>query len=72
MTEPTRWTVQELVVKAASGVAKVDLMGLRGTTLCSMEEIAAMAGLIAAAGLLPPPERRMPHPTPVFTTRRKR
>ncbi|MCW9041717.1 MAG: hypothetical protein OQK05_00115 [Pseudopelagicola sp.] len=44
---------------AASGVTKVDLLGPRGTTLCSMDEIEAMAGLIASAGLLPPLSERL-------------
>jgi hypothetical protein len=36
---------------AASGVAKVDLLGPRGTTLCSMDEIAAMAAVCALHGV---------------------
>lgn len=54
-----RWTKAEMIRLAASGVAKVDLLGDRGTTLCSMEEIAAMAAVIAASGVLPPPHRRV-------------
>lgn len=54
MTE--RWTETEMLRLAASGVAKVDLLGPRGTTLCTMNEIAAMAGVIAASGALPPPD----------------
>lgn len=50
-----RWSKEELMRLAASGVAKVDLLGPRGTTLCSMDEIAAMAALVALSGLLPPP-----------------
>lgn len=57
--EPRRWTQDEMISLAASGVAKVDLLGERGTTLCSMEEIAAMAAVLAASGVLPPPHRRV-------------
>ncbi|MBW4708655.1 hypothetical protein KX928_12755 [Roseobacter sp. YSTF-M11] len=46
-------TVQQMTRLAASGVAKVDLMGPRGTTLCTMDEIEAMALVIAASGVLP-------------------
>jgi hypothetical protein len=59
MKAPAPWTREEMLALAASGVAKVDLLGERGTTLCSMDEIAAMAALIAATGILPPPHRRV-------------
>lgn len=39
---------------AARGVLKVDLLGHRGTTMVTCEEVAAMAGVIIAAGALPP------------------
>jgi hypothetical protein len=53
MTDPdiTRWTQDEMIRLAASGVAKVDLLGCRGTTLCSMDEIAAMAAVCALSGV---------------------
>ncbi|APE43630.1 hypothetical protein BOO69_09545 [Sulfitobacter alexandrii] len=53
MTEDARFKPEELLRLAGSGVAKVDLMGPRGTTLCTMDEIEAMALLIAVSGLLP-------------------
>ena len=53
MADPERFTPDALLRLAASGVAKVDLMGPRGTTLCTMDEIEAMAALIAISGLLP-------------------
>lgn len=57
---------------AANGVAKVDLLGPRGTTLCSMDEITAMAGVVALSGLLPPPGDPVSvNETPIFKTRRK-
>ncbi len=49
-----RWTEGQMLRLAAAGVAKVDLLGERGTTLCSMDEIAAMAAVIALSGLIPP------------------
>ena len=53
MTAPeiARWTEDEMTRLAASGVAKVDLLGPRGTTLCSMDEIAAMAAVCAMHGV---------------------
>lgn len=61
-----RWTAPQMLRLAAAGVAKVDLLGERGTTLCSMDEIAAMAAVIALSGILPPPDvlARMADPTP--------
>ncbi|MCU9850374.1 hypothetical protein OEZ60_20525 [Defluviimonas sp. WL0024] len=47
----SRWTEDEMLELAARGVGKVDRDGLRGATLVSMEEIAAMAGALAALGL---------------------
>lgn len=56
----------QLLRLAGSAVAKIDLYGLRGTTLCSTEEITAMALLIVAGGLLPgaptDPERQPLYP----------
>jgi len=51
--EMTRWSPDEMLRLAASGVAKVDLLGPRGTTLCSMDEIAAMAAVCAMNGVGP-------------------
>ena len=51
-----RWSEARMLRLAAAGVAKVDLLGERGTTLCSMDEIAAMAAVIALSGILPPPD----------------
>lgn len=53
-----RWTETEMMTLAASGVTKVDLLGHRGTTLVTCDEVAAMAAVIALAEILPPiPER---------------
>lgn len=54
MADPARWTMVEMQRLAARGVLKVDLLGHRGTTMVTCEEVAAMAGVIIAAGALPP------------------
>lgn len=54
-----RWTEVEMYRLAASGVAKVDLLGVRGATLVSTEEVTAMAAVIALSGLLPSPAERL-------------
>ncbi len=65
------WSTEEMMRLAASGVAKVDRLGPRGTTLCSMDEIAAMAAVVALSGLLPAPEQTQePGEAPIFRTRR--
>lgn len=51
--EIDRWSREEMLRLAANGVAKVDLLGPRGTTLCSMDEIAAMAAVCALNGVGP-------------------
>lgn len=48
-----RWTEAEMVRLAARGVLKVDLMGVRGTTLVTCDELAAMATVLALSGALP-------------------
>lgn len=53
MSGKKRFTQEEILRLAGSAVNKVDLMGPRGTTLCTMDEIEAMAALIAINGLLP-------------------
>lgn len=67
---PARFSPQRLVQLAARAVHKVDLLGPRGTTLCSMDEIEAMACLLALSGMLPPPGEPTVTETPKFTTRR--
>ncbi|PKP66455.1 MAG: hypothetical protein CVT86_02945 [Alphaproteobacteria bacterium HGW-Alphaproteobacteria-8] len=51
--EISRWSQEEMIRLAASGVAKVDRLGPRGSTLCSMEEIIAMAAVCALHGVGP-------------------
>lgn len=62
-----RFTHAEVINLAASAVTKVDLLGARGATLCSQDEIVAMAGLIASSGLLPPIPERIAPPNPNLT-----
>jgi hypothetical protein len=53
MADPKRWTEVELIAKATSGATKVDLMGERGATLCSQDEIIAMAAIVKHTVILP-------------------
>lgn len=50
------WTPQQLLTLARAGVRKVDLLGPRGITLCTMNEIEAMAGMLVLSGVLLPRE----------------
>lgn len=49
---PERFTEAEMLRLAAKAVHKIDLLGARGTTLCTMEEIDAMACLLVLSGAL--------------------
>ena len=52
--EPVRFpSTRRMLELAASGVLKVDLLGHRGTTLVTCEEVAAMASVLALSGALP-------------------
>lgn len=53
MADPAPWTGDEMLRLAARGVLKVDLLGHRGTTLVTCDEVAAMAAVIALSGVLP-------------------
>lgn len=67
-----RWSPAEMSNLAASAVSKVDLMGNRGTTLVTSDEIEAMAAVIAVSGILPPVAERVNAGTyPEFRTTRK-
>lgn len=50
------WTEARMIELAARALGKVDVQGVRGVTLCSVDEIAAMAGVLALLGLpaIPP------------------
>lgn len=49
----TRLTIPELTERAARGVGKVDRDGLRGATLVTVDEVEAMAMLLAVLGVKP-------------------
>lgn len=50
-----RFTNDEMINLARKGVNKVDLLGIRGATLVSCDEVIAMAMLLALSGVLPAP-----------------
>lgn len=47
-----RWARSDLIAAARSGIGKIDTLGVRGVTLCSMREIEAMAIVAATSSLL--------------------
>ncbi|RUS64898.1 hypothetical protein EGN72_02585 [Pseudorhodobacter sp. E13] len=55
MADVTRLTLQELTLRAARGLGKVDTLGHRGVTLVTADEVEAMAGMLALFGLVPVP-----------------
>lgn len=48
-----RFTHDEMLRLARNAVNKVDLLGPRGTTLCTMNEIDALVSVALLSGLLP-------------------
>lgn len=50
-----RWTMNAMYEHAARGLGKIDCQGLRGATNVSLQEIEAMAGVLALFGLVPIP-----------------
>ncbi|MFG5381023.1 hypothetical protein [Yoonia sp. R2-816] len=60
-TDVDRFTQDQIIGLAANAVTKVDLLGERGATLCTQNEIIALTILVAASGCIPPlPERTLP------------
>ena len=53
MVKAQPFTTDELVRLTGSAIAKIDLLGPRGTTLCTMDEIEAMAVWIVLTSTLP-------------------
>lgn len=51
--EIIRMTEAQMLRRAATGLGKVDAYGLRGASLISLDEIEAMAALLAFCGLTP-------------------
>lgn len=70
MPDPTRLTTDELLAGASRALGKVDLFGRRGCSLVSLDEIEALAGLLAVLGLVPTPPGGPP-PAAYFQTPRK-
>ena len=68
MGAPDRWTERQMLELAARGVGKVDEWGERGLTLISKDEIAAMAGALAALGMVPV-KPGSPVPAELFITK---
>jgi len=62
MTAP-RWTHDQMIRLAARGATKVDLLGVRGTTLVTCDELAAMAAVILL-GVPVPPDALTPKGSP--------
>ena len=55
---PDRLTKEQMMERAAKGLGKIDHFGARGITLVTMDELEAMAALLACLGLKPiyPPQ----------------
>ncbi|MDX8354330.1 hypothetical protein [Cognatiyoonia sp. IB215182] len=62
-----RFTQDEIISLAANAVTKVDLLGERGATLCTQNEIIALTVLVAASGSIPPLSERTPPKNPNLT-----
>lgn len=54
MPEAPRWTPDQMIRLAARGALKVDLLGERGATLVTCDEVAAMASVILLGVPVPP------------------
>jgi hypothetical protein len=55
------WTEAQMIEMAARAVGKIDMAGVRGVTMCSANEIAAMASVLVLLGLPPiPPGAAVP------------
>lgn len=65
-TKPRRADLEDVLRLAAQGVHKVDLLGERGATLCSQNEIIAMAYVCAVFGVpaIKPGPRSLQHTSP--------
>lgn len=46
MPDASRWTSDQMIRLAARGALKVDLLGERGASLVTCDEVAAMAAVI--------------------------
>lgn len=60
MVDPLPFTCDEMIRLARNAVTKIDTYGPRGTTLCNMQEIEAMAAMLVLLGVLMPAPARDP------------
>lgn len=69
-SDPIRWSMPQMLTLASRGLGKVDHLGVRGATLVSLEEIEAMACVLACLGLVGTPPGG-PAPTTLINTHHK-
>ncbi len=55
MSQITALPENEIIARASEALGKVDLWGIRGVTMLSVDETEAMALLLARLGLVPTP-----------------
>jgi len=67
---PDRMSHDQMTRLAASAVAKIDELGARGATNCSVDEIVALAGIAIQSGLLPVRKSEAHDSRAMFKTRR--
>ena len=71
MTQAAKpFTREELIEHASRAVRKVDILGERGATNVTQQEVIAMATLLVCLGLNPHSETNHQPAIPVFATRR--
>jgi len=64
------WTEREMLEVASKAVGKVCRDDVRGMTLLSIDEIAAMTGTLLAFGLIATPPGETPPADLIFNTRK--
>lgn len=67
-----RLTPERVGFLARRAVDRIDRDGARGITLCTMQEIEALAIVAAVSGLLPPRDGGAAGQTPMFKSRREK
>lgn len=60
MTETAETNMRGLMERASRALGKIDAYGVRGVTTVSVEEITAMALILACLGLVPTPPTTEP------------
>lgn len=66
-----RWSEREMLETASRAVGRVCRDDLRGMTLLSIDDIAAMTGTLLAFGLIATPPGETPPERLIFTTRKE-